>query len=128
MLKNLRDFMYMREVTQEQVAAEISCSETIFKSKLSEFIPFTLDEAKAIRDKFFPGSQLNGPLGVFESDGDVQTERERLHHYAGAIGNSLNKDGIEPGEEADEIVKLFHDCADAVPPSCLFANAPHERR
>lgn len=112
MLKNLRDFMYMREVSPERVAAEIGCTEAVFEMKLSEAISFTLDEAKAIRDRFFPGSRLDGPFGLFESDGDVPSERERLHDYAEAIGNELTKDGAERDPEVDEIVELFHDCAE----------------
>lgn len=69
MLKNLRDFMYMRELSSEQVAAEIGCSKAMFETKLSGAVPFALEEAKSIRDKFFPGSALEGPFGVFESDG-----------------------------------------------------------
>ena len=119
MLKNLRDFMHMREISPEQAAIEIGCTNATFELKLSEAIPFTLDEAKAIRDRFFPGSHLDGPFGVFESDGDIPTEHKRLHHYADAIGNILTKDGTEPDKEADEIVQLFHDCADAVPDEVL---------
>lgn len=113
MFKNLQGFMHMREVTPEQVASEIGCTEAVFEMKLSEAISFTLDEAKAIRDRFFPGYRLDGPFGLFESDGDVPTERERLHHYAEAIGNELTKDGAKPGPEVDEIVELFHGCAEA---------------
>lgn len=112
-LKNLRDFMHMRELTADQVAKSIGATPRTFEAKLAESIPFTIDEAKAIRDKFFPGTSLDGPFGVFESDGDVPTESERLHGYAEAIGNSLTKDGAEPDPEVDEIVQKFHDCAEA---------------
>lgn len=77
MLKNLRDFMYMRELTSDRIAGAIGMTVRTFEAKLAESIPFTLDEAKAIRDEFFPGSSLDGPFGVFESDGDVPTEREK---------------------------------------------------
>ena len=77
MLKNLRDFMFMRELTADRVAGSIGMTPRAFESKLAESIPFTLDEAKAICDGFFPGSSLDGPFGVFESDGDVPTESEK---------------------------------------------------
>ena len=108
--RNLKAEFVKHGIVQREVAQFLGMSLNNFSLKLGEKVPFTVEEVKRIRDRFAPGATLDYLL---ESDGDVPTERERLHHYADAIGNSLTKDGAEPDPEADEIAQKFHDCAEA---------------
>ena len=109
-LNNLRAELVKCSVKQKDAADYLGMTASNFNKKLSEAVPFTVDEIKMLRSRYFPHADLNYLL---ESDGDVPTERERLHHYAEAIGNELTKDGAKPDPEVDEIVELFHGCAEA---------------
>lgn len=108
-LNNLKaEIARSKYVTQKDIADLLKMTLSNVNKKINEFVPFTTDEIKMIRNEFFPDQSLDYLL---ESDGDVPT----LHNYAEAIGNALTKDGTEPDAEADDIVKLFHDCADVAP-------------
>lgn len=109
-LNNLKSELVRNGIKQKDAAAYMGMTASNFNKKLSEAIPFTVDEIKKLRDWYFPHADLNHLL---ESDGDVPTERERLHHYAEAIGDELTKDGADNDSEVDEIVQKFHDCAEA---------------
>lgn len=109
-LNNLKSELVRKGIKQKDAAAYMGMTASNFNKKLSEAVPFTVDEIKMLRSRYFPHADLNYLL---ESDGDVPTERERLHHYAEAIGNELTKDGAKPDPEVDEIVELFHGCAEA---------------
>ncbi|MEG2533694.1 MAG: hypothetical protein RSB04_11845 [Gordonibacter sp.] len=112
-LNNLKaEIARSKYVTQKDIADLLKMTLSNVNKKINEFVPFTTDEIKMIRNEFFPDQSLDYLL---ESDGDVPTQRELLHNYAEAIGNALTKDGTEPDAEADDIVKLFHDCADVAP-------------
>lgn len=109
-LNNLKSEFVRKGIKQKDAAAYMGMTASNFNKKLSEAVPFTVGEIKKLRSRYFPHADLNYLL---ESDGDVPTERERLHHYAEAIGNELTKDGAKPDPEVDEIVELFHGCAEA---------------
>ena len=109
-LANMQAELKRAGITQRVVARGLQMSENNFSLKLKEKVPMTVDEAKFINSTDLPHVKLDYLL---ESDGDVPTERERLHHYAEAIGNVLTKDGAKPDPEVDEIVELFHGCAEA---------------
>lgn len=109
-LNNLKGEFIRKRIKQKDVADYLGMTASNFNKKLSETIPFTVEEIKKVRARYLPQLELDYLL---ESDGDVPTGRERLHHYAEAIGDALTKDGEEPDPEVDEIVELFHDCANA---------------
>lgn len=113
--RNLKAELVKHGIVQREVSDFLGMSLNNFSLKVHEKVPFTVDEIKRVRDRFAPDATLDYLL---VSDGDVPTERDRLHHYAEAIGNELTKDGTEPDAEVDEIVRKFHDCADAAPLAC----------
>lgn len=109
-LNNLKSELVRKGIKQYEVAEFLGMTPSNFNKKLAEAVPFTIDEIKSIRDRFMPSIKLDYLL---ESDGDVPTERERLHHYAEAIGNTMTNDGEVTDPEIEEIVQKFHDCAEA---------------
>lgn len=62
--------------------------------KLSERLPMTLDEARAIRAKFFPASTLDC---LFASDGNVASERERDVASVDALREIVDGAGLMNG-------------------------------
>lgn len=72
-LQNLKAEMRRKGITQAQVAKSLGMSENNFCLKCNERIPMTVDEAKAIRERFMPEFRLDYLLA---SDGDATSQRE----------------------------------------------------
>lgn len=82
MLSNLHEEKLKRGVSIEAMAQTIgTSSENVFR-KIAELVPFTRDEMFALRDECFPGTSLDY---LFVSDGNVPSERERLHTQAESL-------------------------------------------
>lgn len=81
-LNRLRGELKAIGVTQTEVADFLGMTTSNFNRKLAEAVPFTREEMFAIRDKFFPGVSLDH---LFQSDGDVPSERDRLHAQADTL-------------------------------------------
>ncbi len=78
-LQNLKAEMRRKGITQAQVAKSLGMSENNFCLKCNERIPMTVDEAKAIRERFMPEFRLDYLLA---SDGDVASERDQKRAIA----------------------------------------------
>lgn len=78
-LQNLKAEMRRKGITQAQVAKSLGMSENNFCLKCNERIPMTVDEAKAIRERFMPEFRLDYLLA---SDGDVASERDQKRNVA----------------------------------------------
>lgn len=78
-LQNLKAEMRRKGITQAQVAKSLGMSENNFCLKCNERIPMTVDEAKAIRERFMPEFRLDYLLA---SDGDVASERDQKRNAA----------------------------------------------
>ncbi len=78
MLQRLKNRMKEEGLSDADVASAIGGSATMLSLKLNEMVGITLDEARSIRDRFFPEESLGRLL---QSDGDVPAlsdlERER---------------------------------------------------
>lgn len=57
--KNLQAEMVRRSVTPVAISKVINKTEKSTRAKLSGRYPFTLPEAKIVRDTFFPGMDLD---------------------------------------------------------------------
>lgn len=94
-LNNLRGELVKNKLKQADVAAFLGMTASNFNRKLAESVPFTVDEIKAVRARFFP----NVDLGYLcESDGDVPTEREKELASLDAL------EGILDDVEADPVL------------------------
>lgn len=71
-LQNLKAEMRRKGITQAQVAKSLGMSENNFCLKCNERIPMTVDEAKAIRERFMPEFRLDYLLA---SDSDATSQR-----------------------------------------------------
>ena len=89
-LQNLKAEMRRKGITQAQVAKSLGMSENNFCLKCNERIPMTVDEAKAIRERFMPEFRLDYLLA---SDGDVPTKRQRDASQLDAIEDVLDAAG-----------------------------------
>ena len=78
-LQNLKAEMRRKGITQAQVAKSLGMSENNFCLKCNERIPMTVDEAKAIRDRFMPEFRLDY---LIASDGDVESDRDQKRNIA----------------------------------------------
>lgn len=78
-LQNLKAEMRRKGITQAQVAKSLGMSENNFCLKCNERIPMTVDEAKAIRERFMPEFRLDYLLA---SDGDVASGRDQKRNIA----------------------------------------------
>lgn len=78
-LQNLKAEMRRKGITQAQVAKSLGMSENNFCLKCNERIPMTVDEAKAIRERFMPEFRLDYLLA---SDGDATSQRESKRNLA----------------------------------------------
>ncbi len=107
MLEQLKHRMEEDGVSHMEVADAIGASETVLGMKFRESVPVTLDEARAIRDRFFPGASLDD---LFQSDGDVPTKSESLHAQVDAMGDAMRHATSEGDPEVAEIEGLFHEC------------------
>jgi transcriptional regulator with XRE-family HTH domain len=58
MYKNLKAEQYRRNLKSREIAKAIGISERTYSNKRSCNSDFTITEAFAIRDKFFPGANL----------------------------------------------------------------------
>ena len=72
--QNLKAELKRYGLSYSMVADLLGMSLNNFSLKANERIPMTVDEAKAIRDKFCPDADLDYLLA---SDGDVPTRRQR---------------------------------------------------
>lgn len=73
-LNNLKGELVRKGIKQKDAADYLGMTASNFNKKLSEAVPFTVDEIKKLRLQYFPHADLNYLL---ESDGDVPTEREK---------------------------------------------------
>ena len=87
-LNNLKGELVRKGVKQKDAAKYLDMTASNFNKKLSETIPFTIDEIKKLRDRYFPHADLNHLL---ESDGDVPTEREKDKAQLDAIEDILDE-------------------------------------
>ena len=78
-LQNLKAEMRRKGITQAQVAKSLGMSENNFCHKCNERIPMTVDEAKAIRDRFMPEFRLDYLLA---SDSDATSQRGSKRYLA----------------------------------------------
>ena len=81
-LSNMRAELKLFGLTQREVAAYLGMSENNFGLKLSEKVSMTIDEAKAIHEKFLPTVKMEYLL---QSDGDKPTYEEQLAAYADMV-------------------------------------------
>ena len=65
MLSNLKAEMVRRGVSTTDIGRTISKTERSTRDKISERFSFTIDEARRIRDMYFPGMDLDF---LFQSD------------------------------------------------------------
>ena len=78
-LQNLKAEMRRKGITQAQVAKSLGMSENNFCLKCNERIPMTVDEAKAIRERFMPEFRLDYLLA---SDSDATSQRGSKRNHA----------------------------------------------
>lgn len=110
--KNLKAEMVKYHVKQADAAEALGMTANNFSMKIREKVPFTVNEVKTLRDKFFPTAQLDY---LCESDGDKpRTNRDQCHAYASAIGDIL-RDADPDNPEIDDIEAMFHKLADLAP-------------
>ena len=91
-LNNLRAELVRIGVKQYEVASFLGMTPSNFNKKLSEDVPFTVDEIRSIRNEYLPKVSIDK---LCESDGDVPTEREKEIEVLDDIENML--DGIDAG-------------------------------
>lgn len=77
--QNLKAELKRYGISYSMVADLLGMSLNNFSLKANERIPMTVDEAKAIRDKFCPDADLDYLLA---SDGDVASERDQKRAIA----------------------------------------------
>ena len=87
-LNNLKSELVRKGIKQKDAAAYMGMTASNFNKKLSEAVPFTVDEIKMLRSRYFPHADLNYLL---ESDGDVPTEREKDKAQLDAIEDILDE-------------------------------------
>lgn len=66
MLSNLKAEMVRRGISAADIGRVISKTERSTRDKISERFSFTIDEARQIRDVYFPGMDLDF---LFQPDG-----------------------------------------------------------
>lgn len=71
-LRNLAAEMARYQVRNTDIQSLLSCSEKTVTNKIAENSFFSINEAFAIRDKFFPGMQLEY---LFAREGEQTGER-----------------------------------------------------
>ena len=101
-LRNMKAELTRRGITQGAVADSMKMSTPNLNLKINEKVPMTVDEAKFIRDRWLPGCTLDDLL---QSDGDVPSERERLHARADTLRETI--------DVSDEDMKRIHAALDA---------------
>ena len=110
--QNLKCELVRNGIKQKEVAAYLGMTLSNFNKKLSEYVPFTVDEMKKIQSEFLPHSDMGY---LCESDGDKpHTNREQCHAYASAIGDTL-RDAAPDDPEVDGIEAMFHELAELAP-------------
>ncbi len=80
--QNLKSEFVRHGIKQYEVADFLGMTNSNFNKKLSETIPTTRDEMFAIQKEFLPEFSIDY---LFESDGNVPAERERLHAQADTL-------------------------------------------
>ena len=103
--QNLKAELVRSGITQRNVAEFLGMSEKNLSLKLSERVPMTMAEAKAVRDKFIPDATLDY---LFASDGKAAGVRESAHAQVCLIEDALRRDGLLD-EEAREVVAGLHE-------------------
>lgn len=59
MYQNLKAEMARRNLTKRDIAQRLNKKERVIRNRFNGRTPFTLPEAFAIRDAFFPGASLD---------------------------------------------------------------------
>lgn len=106
---NLKAEMVKHGVTQADAAGFLGMTSNNFSMKIRERVPFTVDEMKQLRDRYFPVAQLDY---LCTSDGDTPTKAESLHAQVEAMGDAMRHAVGGDDPEVDEIEGLFHECVD----------------
>lgn len=109
--QNLKAELVRHDITQRSVAKFLGMSEKNLNLKLSERVPMTVSEAKAMRDQFIPDATLDYLL---ESDGRPAGTAESAHAQVGLIEDALRRDGLLD-DEAREVVAGLHRGIDEMP-------------
>ena len=84
--RNLKAEMARGGITQATVARHLGMTPTNFNLKVNEKVPFTIEEARDVRDRFFPDATLDY---LFASDGNVPSAAERAHATACELRDAL---------------------------------------
>lgn len=106
-LSNMRTALKLFGFTQREVAAYLGMSENNFGLKLSEKVSMTIDEAKAIHEKFLPTVKMEYLL---QSDGDKPSKVEAMHYQVDVIEEAMRLDAGDDDPEVGEIASLLHEC------------------
>lgn len=106
-LSNMRTALKRFGFTQREVAAYLGMSENNFGLKLSEKVFMTIDEAKAIHEKFLPTVKMEYLL---QSDGDKPSKVESLHSQVDLIDEAMRREVGDGDPEVREITSLLHEC------------------
>lgn len=90
-LNNLRGELVRKSIRQAEVADFLGMTVSNFNKKLSESIPLTVDEIKAIRSRFLPHADLEYLL---VSDGNLPSHREKELANLDALQSIVDDAGI----------------------------------
>ena len=109
---NLRSEMRRSDVTVRCIADLVGASESAVSSKIDEVLPFTVDEALAIRDGLFPGMRIGY---LFASDGIKPSKESRAIARVDAVADAM-LEGCEDDPETVEIARELRETAACVDP------------
>lgn len=101
-LDNLKAELKRRRITHAAVAEHLGMSLNNLGLKVNEKVRMTLDEAKAIRDEFFPGVPLDY---LFQSDGDAPSKAESLHAQAGTMASTIT---VKPYDQENADMRVAY--------------------
>lgn len=110
--QNLKAEMTRLHLTQDQIAEFLGMSRNNFNLKVNERVPFTVDEIKAIRDRFFPENNLDY---LFASDGCKPSKEVRAIARVDAVADAM-MDGCEDDPKTVEIARELRETAACVDP------------
>lgn len=111
---NLKAEMVKHGITQQTAASFLGMSSNNLSMKIREKVPFTVEEAKSLRDEFFPTAQLDY---LFQSDGDVPSDAERAKSRVQVLAENIENDGTPMDDEKAEIISDLLESAERCDPA-----------